>query len=382
MACANCGTDNPGGASFCMGCGSALATACSSCGTELPPNAAFCFSCGAQVGAPSAAAARQGATAEADDGLRRYIPPELLSKLEFAAESGTMQGERRTVTMLFCDVKGSTSAARELDPEEWADIMNGAFEHLIAPVYRYEGTIARLMGDAILAFFGAPIGHEDDPERAVLAALAILDEIEPHKAAIRRDWGIDFDVRVGINTGLVVVGAVGSDLRVEYTAMGDAVNLAARMEQTAAPGTVQITGATRALVDRLFEFEDLGGVEVKGHPDPIEAYRVAGVLERPDSLRGVEGLNSPLIGRSRSPVSPRLGRTLSRSPPAVPVPPRTTARTAAPEADPAPLSSPAGHLRLLLASRGLQPRHPRSPPGRGARWQVQQIPGPSAPCPA
>ncbi|NQV06004.1 AAA family ATPase, partial [bacterium] len=297
MACANCGTDNPGGASFCMGCGSALATACSSCGTELPPNAAFCFSCGAQVGAPAAAAARQGATAEADEGLRRYIPPELLNKLEFAAESGTMQGERRTVTMLFCDVKGSTSAARNLDPEEWADIMNGAFEHLIAPVYRYEGTIARLMGDAILAFFGAPIGHEDDPERAVLAALAILDEIEPYKAAIRRDWGIDFDVRVGINTGLVVVGAVGSDLRVEYTAMGDAVNLAARMEQTAAPGTIQITGTTRSLIDKLFEFEDLGGVEVKGHDDPVAAFRVLGAQERPDTIRGIEGLEAPLIGR-------------------------------------------------------------------------------------
>jgi class 3 adenylate cyclase len=175
--------------------------------------------------------------------------------------------------------------------------MNGAFEHLIAPVYRYEGTLARLMGDAVLAFFGAPIAHEDDPERAVRAGLEILAEIAPYRDEVRRRWGFDFDVRVGINTGLVVVGAVGSDLRVEYTAMGDAVNIAARMEQTAAPGTVQLSADTHQLVSRLFEFEDLGLVEVKGHDQPIQTYRAIRALERPATTRGIEGLRSPLIGR-------------------------------------------------------------------------------------
>ena len=144
-----------------------------------------------------------------------------------------MQGERRIVTMLFCDVAGSTAAAGKLDPKEWAEVMNGAFEHLIAPVYQYEGTLARLMGDAILAFFGAPVAHEDDPQRAVMAGLDILDGIQPYKEEVRARWGLDFEVRVGINTGLVVVGEVGSDLRMEYTALGDAINVAARMEQTA-----------------------------------------------------------------------------------------------------------------------------------------------------
>jgi class 3 adenylate cyclase/tetratricopeptide (TPR) repeat protein len=229
--------------------------------------------------------------------LRRYIPAELLNKLEFASESGGMEGERRTVTMLFCDLQGSTAAAEQMDPEEWADVMNGAFEHLIAPVYRYEGTLARLMGDAILAFFGAPIGHEDDPERAIRAGQEILEAIGPYKEQVKRDWGIDIDVRVGINTGLVVVGAIGSDLRVEYTAMGDAVNTAARMESTARPGTIQVSADTQRLVDKLFEFEDLGGVEVKGKAEPVLAYRVVKALPRPETIRGIEGLRSPLVGR-------------------------------------------------------------------------------------
>jgi class 3 adenylate cyclase len=142
--------------------------------------------------------------------------------METAREQGAMAGERRIVTMLFCDVQGSTAAAGQLDPEEWVGIINGAFEHLITPVYRYEGTVARLMGDAILAFFGAPIAHEDDPQRAVLAALDILQFMQSYREVVKERWDLDLAVRVGINTGLVVVGAVGSDLRMEYTALGDA----------------------------------------------------------------------------------------------------------------------------------------------------------------
>ena len=184
--------------------------------------------------------------------LEQYIPRELLTKLEAARTSGGLQSERRVVTMLFCDVTGSTAAAEILDPEEWSEIMNGAFEHLIAPVYRYEGTLARLMGDAILAFFGAPIAHEDDPHRAVLAGLEIIQAIGPYRDEVKSTWGVDFEVRVGINTGLVVVGEVGSDLRVEYTALGDAINVAARMEQAARPGTVQIAADTHRLIAPLY----------------------------------------------------------------------------------------------------------------------------------
>ena len=209
-----------------------------------------------------------------------------------------MAGERRVVTMLFCDVQGSTAAAGSLDPEDWADIINGAFEHLIAPVYKYEGTLARLMGDAILAFFGAPIAHEDDPQRAVLAGLEILKSVKPYAEEIKRKWGFDLAVRVGINTGLVVVGEVGSDLRVEYSALGDAINIAARMEQTAAPNTLQITGETQRLIAPFFDSTDIGGVAVKGKEEPVQSYRVNHAVAEVGQLRGIEGLDSPLVGRA------------------------------------------------------------------------------------
>jgi class 3 adenylate cyclase/tetratricopeptide (TPR) repeat protein len=208
-----------------------------------------------------------------------------------------MRGERRVITMLFCDVTGSTSMAEQLDAEEWAEIMNEAFEFLIAPVYRYEGTLARMMGDGILAFFGAPIAHEDDPQRAVLAGLDIVRGLEPFKQEIAEEYGLDFDVRVGINTGPVVVGDIGSDLALEYTAMGDAINLAARMEQTAKPGTVQISSNTYHLVAPLFDLEPLGAIEVKGKDDPVESYRVVRQKKSPGRLRGIEGLETPLVGR-------------------------------------------------------------------------------------
>jgi predicted ATPase/class 3 adenylate cyclase len=208
-----------------------------------------------------------------------------------------MQGERRIITMLFCDVTGSTAAAEQLDPEEWTEIINGAFEHMIRPIYKYEGIVPRLMGDAILAFFGAPIAHEDDPQRAVLAGLEIQENIKPYEEEIRKRFGVSFALRVGINTGLVVVGEVGSDLRMEYTAIGDAINLAARMEQTAAPGSVQISEETYKLVAPFFAFEELGGIEVKGKVQPVNSYRVLSVKETPSQLRGLEGFSSLLVGR-------------------------------------------------------------------------------------
>ena len=227
------------------------------------------------------------------------MPQDLASKIETVRANNSMEGERRIVTILFCDVAGSTSLAESLDPEEWTGIMNKAFEYLIKPVYKYEGIVARLMGDAILAFFGAPLAREDDPERAVLAGLDILIGIQEYRQEIQRRHELDFNVRIGINTGLVVVGTVGTDLRVEYTAMGDAVNLAARMEQTAQPGTVQIAADTFKLVASLFETEPLGGIEVKGKQEPVQAYRVLRRQEDVIKSRGIEGLQSPIVGRIR-----------------------------------------------------------------------------------
>src|SRR3990172_312064 len=164
-------------------------------------------------------------------------------------------GERRVVTILFCDVKGSTAMAEQLDPEVWAGTIHHALEYLTGPVRRHGGTVAEVRGDGILAFFGAPVAHEDDPQRSVITGLEFLEGIQVFHEQIQRERGLDFKVRVGIHTGLVVAGEVGAGQQVEYTAIGDAVNLAARMEQTAQPGTVQISEQTYRLVEQIFDFE-------------------------------------------------------------------------------------------------------------------------------
>jgi class 3 adenylate cyclase len=210
-----------------------------------------------------------------------------------------IKGERRVVTVLFADVVNSTGLAEKLDPEDWTEIMNGAFPLLTAPVRRYEGTVGRLMGDGMLAFFGAPTSHEDDPQRAILAALDIVEAVKAYGSGIRKSYGIDFEVRVGVNTGPVVVADVGSAAFMEQTAMGDAVNVAARMQSTAAPNTIRIAAETHKLVARLFDTEPLGDIELKGKSEPVAAYRVVGLKADPARFRTLAGVSAPLVGRNQ-----------------------------------------------------------------------------------
>lgn len=291
MKCHNCGHQNTENAKFCSQCGTSLSYPCPSCGTIAGPDDRFCRNCGTAL-TDEPETSEPTSDRPADD-LSRYLPEELLAKMRSARDGHAMEGERRTVTMLFADVQGSTSSAEQLDPEDWAEIMNGAFEWLIAPIYRFEGTLAQLRGDAVLAFFGAPIAHEDDPVRALRAGLEIVDAMARYSAETEERWGVPAHVRVGINTGLVVVGAMGSDLRVEYTALGDAINVAARMEQTAEPDTVRVTGHTLSLTDGLFEAEELGPIEVKGKSSPVTAHRVVSYIGS-----GSITETAPLVGRS------------------------------------------------------------------------------------
>jgi len=293
VKCQNCGHDNPSDARFCTQCGQSLTITCPVCGTVSNASARFCSNCGANLSEDTAPSEPDQPSPVGLD-LSRYLPPELLAKMRSAQEGQAMQGERRTVTMLFADIQGSTSSAEQLDPEDWAEIMNGAFEHLIAPIYRYEGTVAQLRGDAVLAFFGAPLAHEDDAVRAVRAGVEMVDAMTEYSAGIENRWGIPLHIRVGINTGLVVVGAMGSDLRMEYTALGDAINIAARMEQTAQPDTVRVTAQTLALTNGVFETEELGSVEVKGKSEPVPASRVIRYVgtHSPD-------VGLPIVGRER-----------------------------------------------------------------------------------
>ena len=243
---------------------------CTACNASLPDDAAFCMACGVrQAGSASLSLSSSGGH------IRRLVPPEYLDRLMSASRS--VSGSRRLVTMLFFDVTGSTSMFEGRDPEDVMEIMNEAFAALMPPVYRYEGTLARLMGDGVLAFFGAPVSHVDDAARACAAALEIRDASRRFAASLEARRGIGgFDVRIGLNTGLVVVGEVGDDHRVEYTAMGDAVNVAARLESSAAPGTVLVSGDTRALVTTGFEFESVGNLALKGRADAVPAWRLLG----------------------------------------------------------------------------------------------------------
>ncbi len=271
---------------------------CPRCETELPPAAKFCLICGTYVGALPLGAAGGSALTQLPEAIRRLVPQEYAERLMTAR--GKIEGERRIVTILFSDIKGSTAMAENMDPEDVMDLMEGAFDVLIEPVYRYEGTLARLMGDAILAFFGAPIAHEDDPERAVRAALEIVEGAKAYAARLERERGISgFNVRVGINTGLVVVGEVGSDLRVEYTAMGDAINLAARMEQHAPVGGILISHNTYRHVRGVFDVRPLAPLKVKGKVERIQTYLIEGAKPRAfrKGMRGVEGIETRMIGR-------------------------------------------------------------------------------------
>jgi class 3 adenylate cyclase len=226
--------------------------------------------------------------------LAAAAPAPLVAKVRAAAH---LAGERRVVTVLFADVVGSTSLAAQMDAETWMAVMNGAFDRITPAIYRYEGTIAQLVGDGLWAFFGAPVAHEDDPVRAVRAALDLLESAREYADEVRQLYGVEFAMRACLNTGSVVVGPVGDDLRYEYTAMGGAVNLAARLKFAAGPGTLLIAQDTFSFVAPIFETEDRGLIEVKGRADPVRVYQVHRTKEDPGQLRGLAGLESPMVGR-------------------------------------------------------------------------------------
>lgn len=254
------------------------------------------MNCGQSLvsGAPQAAAALSPSGEARRARLVAATPPPLAQKMKSAAH---VTGERRIVTALFADVVGSTSLASQMDPEDWTAIMNQAFDLLMPAIYRYEGTIARLMGDALLAFFGAPLAHEDDPQRAIRAGLDILAAVDKFASQVRQQYGIDFAMRIGINTGPVVVGEVGSDLAYEYTAMGDAINMAARLQSAARPMTILIGENTYRFVAPIFECADLGKINVKGKLEPVQVYEVKELKAHPGQLRGLSGFQTTMVGR-------------------------------------------------------------------------------------
>jgi class 3 adenylate cyclase len=228
----------------------------------------FCDSCGAPLAATPGqpTAPRRFASPES------YTPKHLAEKI--LTSRSALEGERKQVTVLFVDVSGFTSLSEQLDPEDLHRLMTRAFELMLAEVHRYEGTVNQFLGDGIMALFGAPIAHEDHAGRAVHAALGIRRALEEYEDELQRRRRISFAVRQGLNTGLVVVGAIGSDLRMDYTAVGDTTNVAARLQQAADRGRIVVSEATHRLVEGYFYTRPLGALTLKGRGEPVRAWEV------------------------------------------------------------------------------------------------------------
>jgi class 3 adenylate cyclase len=306
MSCTSCGHQNPAGARFCGACARPLAGAavCPVCGTANPDAQKYCNGCGrALPGAAAAAPLREP---------RSYTPRHLADRI--LTTRTALEGERKQVTVLFADVKGSMELAEQVDPEVWHEIMDRFFVILADGVHRFEGTVNQYTGDGIMALFGAPIAHEDHAQRACWAALHLSEALRRYANELRLARGLNFSVRIGLNSGEVVVGKIGDDLRMDYTAQGHTVGLAQRMEQLAEPGKVFLTEHTARLVAGFFTLRDLGESAVKGVSAPLRVYELEGVgaLRTRLDVARVRGF-SRFVGRTEEMASleAALGRAVA-----------------------------------------------------------------------
>jgi class 3 adenylate cyclase len=267
MRCPRCQQDNPAHARFCLGCGARLALGCGACGAELPEGARFCLQCGQAVAAGTGTPVRSSAP-------KTYTPKHLAEKI--LTSKSALEGERKQVTVLFADLKGSMELLADRDPEEARKLLDPVLERMMEAVHRYEGTVNQVMGDGIMALFGAPLAHEDHAVRACYAALRMQDSVKQYAEAVRRAEGVLVQIRVGLNSGEVVVRSIGSDLHMDYTAVGPTTHLAGRMEQMAAPGSILLTAEVLRLAEGYVGVTPLGPMSVKGLSAPIEVYEVTG----------------------------------------------------------------------------------------------------------
>ncbi len=267
MRCPTCQRENPSGARFCNGCGASFELACPGCERSNPQGASFCNACGRPLQRERALAPERKPGS--------YTPQHLADKI--LRSKSALEGERKQVTVLFADVKGSMELAEQVDPEEWHAILDRFFKILSDGVHRFEGTVNQYTGDGIMALFGAPIAHEDHAQRACYAALHMADQLRGYAKELRRERGLSFSVRMGLNSGDVVVGKIGDDLRMDYTALGQTVGLAARIERVAEGGKVYVSDATAQLASGFFRMENLGEFRLKGVEAPIRIHELQGL---------------------------------------------------------------------------------------------------------
>ena len=303
MTCPRCQASSREGARFCEQCGARLATTCPSCNAETAHGSRFCGACGAALPGASPTPARFGDP-------QSYTPKHLADKILTARAQ--LEGERKLVTVLFADLKGSMELLADRDPEEARKLLDPVLERMMEAVHRYEGTVNQVMGDGIMALFGAPVGHEDHAVRACHAALRMQETVGWYADELRRAQGIDVQIRVGLNSGEVVVRAIDSDLHMDYSAIGQTTHLAARMEQLARPGTALMTKDTLRLAEGYIEVRPLGPVPVRGLAETVEVFEIvrAGAVRSRLQAAAARGL-TPFVGRDNELV--RLRQTLEKA---------------------------------------------------------------------
>jgi class 3 adenylate cyclase/predicted ATPase len=290
MRCSRCGHDNKDEAKFCNECGDRLEVACAACSTPNPPGSKFCSECGtslAMQSQPPVSGSKFQVPSPQHPAPNpqppvTYTPKHLAERIlaeQAAMEArGSTDGERKTITALFADIKDSTALIEDLDPEEARGIIDPALKLMMDAVHRYEGYVAQSLGDGIFALFGAPIAHEDHPQRALYAALLMQEESRKYAERLRLEKGVNLRMRVGVNTGEVVVRSIRKDdLHTDYVPVGHSTNLASRMESLASGGTIVASEHTYKLTEGYFEFKSLGAAQVKGVSEPVKIYEVLGV---------------------------------------------------------------------------------------------------------
>ena len=330
MRCSGCAAENAPDCRFCSECGARLVSICPSCRFENAPAAKFCGGCGARLTGAAAPAVTQPAP-------ESYTPKPLAERI--LRSRGALEGERKQVTVLFADIKGSMELIQSADPEDARRILDPTIEAMMRAVHRYEGTVNKVLGDGIMALFGAPIAHEDHAVRACYAALAIQNALREIAEKIRRDFGVEVQVRTGLHSGEVVVRTIGNDLTMDYDAIGQTTHLASRMEQLALPGSIRMTADTLRLAEGLVQVRPLGPIPVKGLVQPIEVFELIGAA----AVRSACKLLRSPASLVSSAASARCTRSCASptSPAATPLPPRnfiraSSPRSAAPNATPSP----------------------------------------------
>src|SRR3954465_10694127 len=273
MQCPRCQAENREGRRFCGKCGASLALACAGCGFANEPDEDFCGGCGQPLGSPpNSSPAPVPQTRVASPQI--YTPQHLAERI--LTSKAALEGERKQVTVLFADLKGSMELLADRHPEEAPRILDPVLAHMMEAVHRYEGTVNQVMGDGIMALFGAPLAHEDHAVRACYAALRMHETVKQYAEEVRRREGLAIQVRVGLNSGEVVVRSIGSDLHMDYTAVGQTTHLAARMEQMALAGSTLLAPDTLRLAEGYVQVKALGPMLVKGLSEPVEVYELLG----------------------------------------------------------------------------------------------------------